>query len=128
MIHLTTINDYTRIALFSLSVLCMLFFFYKMTRHPEKSYGLLMIFILLATLFLSACFRLIALLISDNNIYVSVFIVLSKFASTWIICLALYHYSILRSFKGKFKEFPFKMFIACASLFTLIFAIVTSLP
>lgn len=128
MVHLTTINDYTRITLFSLSVLCMLFFFYKMTRHPEKSYGLLMIFILLATLFLSACFRLIALLLSDNTVYVSVFIVLSKFASSWIICLALYHYSILRSFKGKFKEFPFKMFIVCASLFALIFAIVTSLP
>jgi len=128
MIHLTTINDYARIILFSLSVLCMLFFFYKMTRHPEKSYGLLMIFILLATLFLSACFRLIALLVSDDDAYLAIFMVLSKFASTWIICLALYHYSILKSFRGKFKEFPFKTFIACASLFALLFAIITSLP
>jgi len=126
MVSLDIINNYLRISLFSLSLLCMLFFFYKMARHQDKSYGLLMVFILIATLFISAGLRLSTLLGYGSALFLDIFKILNKFSSVWIISLALYHYSILKSFKGKFKEFPFKAFILWASLVALTIALGTS--
>jgi len=118
-------NEYVRKFLYSFITVCFLFFFYKISRHPDKSYGLLMILILIGSLFGSAILKLLSLYTDENPLLLNFLRIFNNFANSWIICLAIYHYSILKSLKGKFKEFPFKSFlrngvIACTvvALFT----------
>ncbi len=111
MQSLADINQYERITLFSLSVISMLFFFSKMAQYPEKTYGLLMVFILMAPLFVASGLKLVSLLINDASFFFFTVRILNFFVSIWIVCLAFYHYSLLKSFKKKFKRFPFKRYI-----------------
>jgi len=108
---LQTIILYARITLFSISALYMLFFFYKAARYPNKSYGLLMVLILILPIFAAAVLELIGLLYKRDGLRQQIYDILNNFASLWIICLAVSHFYILKSFKGKYKEPPFKTFI-----------------
>ena len=117
MLSLADINQYVRITLFSLSVLSLLFFFSKMARYPERTYGLLMVLILMAPLFIASGLKLASLFMDDASFFFYTVRILNFFVSIWIVCLAFYHYSLLKSFKKKFKRFPFKRYIVAASLF-----------
>ena len=121
------INDDIRIWLYSFDILYLLFFFYKMARYPNKGYGILMILILNGTLFLTAVLKIISLFYPNNTSLKDFFRVLSKFAMLWIIGLAVYHYTILKAFKEKFRKFPFKKFIICTTLLCVVLALLTDL-
>ena len=113
--NLLTIYDNTRKVTFPVSVLCLLFFFYKMARYSNKNYLILMIFVLVFPIFLSALMQSIISFWSDSIPVLMDFLTLSdKFAGLWIICLAVYHYTMLKSFKGKPKRYPYKRFIILA--------------
>ena len=128
MTLLETIIRYFTNSFFSLSLLCTLVFFYKAIRHHHKSYGLLMVSILVATLF--AC-SVIELLVNlehpDNEIFDILNDTLTKFAYLWIICLALCHYFIIRSFKGRYENINYKIFIICGSIISLAIACITNI-
>jgi len=126
MTSLLELNDDVRKVLYSCIVLSILFFYYKLARHPQKSYGLLMILILITSIFLGAAFRLSRLFGYNSRLLHSFMLVLGKFDVLWLTCLALYHYSILRTFKGKFRKFPFKAFILYAVLLCLAISLITS--
>jgi len=130
MIPLKTFFIYTETLLYSLIVPGMLFLFYKAAKHPNKSYGLLLILILFVSFFACSVLQLIILCLklddSDgplNRIYLT----LVRFANLWIICQAVIHYYILISLKGKYKRHPFKAYIFLAVLVSLILAGVTNL-
>lgn len=126
MIFLLEFNNYVRKVLYSCIVLSILFFYYKLAKHPQKSYGLLMIVILITSIFLGAGFRLFRLFGSQSPLLYNAMLVLGKFDVLWLTCLAVYHYSILRTFKGKFRKFPFKAFILYAVLICLAISLITS--
>ena len=115
-------NHYLRKLTYSLVVLCIPFLFYKMAKHPDKGYGLLMILILLGTFFAGAMLKVFTLFGQGTDILPEIIIACNKFDVLWMVCLAIYHYSILKAFKGKFRIFPYKTFI----FFGIFFCIVTS--
>ena len=116
-----------RVVLFSISALYILFFFYKAAFHSNKSYGLLMIVILVLPIFAAAILELIGLLHERDSLRQEIFHILNKFGSLWIICLAISHYYILKAFKAKYKRPPFKTFIFFATLTCLAIVGITNL-
>jgi len=116
--------------LYSVIILCIFFFFYKILRRPEKNFGLLMILILLVALFSDAVVQLVQLVTvfgKNNSVLDSLGYVLNNFASLWIISLAIYHYSLLNFFMGRFREYPFKTFMFRAGFCSVSIAILTEL-
>jgi len=114
------------VSLFAISILCMLFFFYKVIYHPNKSYGLLMILILVVIHFICSILVLIMLANPEDKVLELVNITLGKFAAYWIICLAFCHYSILKSFREKYKRPHFKTFMLLAGLASLTISCITN--
>jgi len=128
MPSLETIIPYITDAFFSLSFLCTLFFFYKALRHHNKSYGLLMVLILVLPLFGCSVVELIvSILEPELEIFDTTNDILTKFACLWIICLAIFHYFIVKSFKTRYSDLPYKKFIACGSLVSLAIAYFTNI-
>ena len=125
MISMQTNNDLRKVT-YSLVALCILFLFYKMSKHSDKGYGLLMILILLGSFFAGAVFKIFALFGLNTHILPAIPIACNKFSALWIICLVIYHYSILKSFKGKFRVFPYKTFIIYAVLLCIVLAFGTN--
>ena len=126
MITLQVLSDNIRIFLYSFFIFCNLFFFYKLARHPRKSYDLLMILILIGPLFVSAALRLLMLLGTTHPLFPDTLRIFAKFGSYWIVWLAIYHYSILKSFQEKFSQFPFKPFILFGSAVCLSLSLATN--
>jgi len=124
---LSAVNAHTKISLYSFSALCMLLFFYKAARHSNKSYGLLMILILIMPLFIASITELIALFYGRYSIHQRIIETLNKFASLWLISLALSHYHILKAFKMKYQRPHYKTFISIAILSSLAITGITSL-
>jgi len=108
------INTYLRKLTYSLVVLCIPFLFYKIFKHPDKGYGIVMILILLGSFFGGAVLKMFTLFGLGTQILPEVVMSCNKFNVFWGICLALYHYSLLRAFKGKFRIYPYKTFIFSA--------------
>jgi len=129
-ILLQSVNSVAFPFLFGISALFMLIFFYKAIQHPHKSYGLLMIVILILSVFMSGFLELITSLTESKSQYQdqlnTIYDTLDKFAVLWVIFLAIFHYIILRSFKGKYKRHPLAVYIICASLLCLFIAILTN--
>jgi len=86
-----------------------------------------MVTILILPTFISAVFQLIIIFYKFNETLSLLYDVLTKFATLWIICLAICHYKILKAFKGKYRQYPFGIYIACASLLSLAIASVSSI-
>jgi len=124
---LLEINDLIRTSLFSIVILYCLFLFYKIARHPDKGYFLFMIFILLVNVFFSAVLELITLFYGYNRFRDRIFDILTKFIMIWICSLSVYQYSLLKAFKGKFREYPFKTFIVYAWIISIGIALLTNL-
>ena len=120
-------NDDLRKFFYSLIIVCTLIFFYKMTRYPNKSYGLIMIIILVGALFSVAVLGMATLFKPENKPLDNWYAMLVTYVDSWIFCLAIYHYSILKAFKAKFREFPSKTFIFIANLFSLTASVVTNI-
>lgn len=126
---ISVIGNEIKKVIYSIFILSMLFLFHKMIKHRYKNYGLLMVLILAVPLFINAIFRLLTLFRMTNSIYVfQTYRILSKFASYWTLCLAIYHYSVLKSFKTKFWQFSITGYTLFASLLCLTISILTSLP
>ena len=109
-------NNTIRKVLFPIIILSLSIFFRKMIRCPNKNYSLLLIFILIGPLFVSAIFEIFRLFGLGNTLTTNIYNLLNKFVSLWIICLAVCHYITLKAFKGKYRQFPFKLFTVCATL------------
>ena len=127
MTLLSDVSHEVKKFLYSIFIISMLFLFRKMILHRHKSYGLLMVFILAVPLFTTAIIRLLTLFIKSSPLSMDTIRVLSKFTSFWTICLAIFHYSVLKSFKDKFWQFPVKSFLLYTSLLCLIISFLTSL-
>lgn len=124
---LIEINELIRTCLLSVVILYCLFLFYKMARHPDKGYFLFMIFVLLVNVFLSAVLELFTLFYGYNRYRDKTFDISTKFIMLWICSLSVYQYSLLKAFKGKFREYPFKTFIAYAWIVSTAIALLTNL-
>lgn len=126
MTSLKEINHVLKQLIYLFFVFSMLFLFRKMARHQHKSSGLLMILILAGPIFIVAIIKLFLLFGINNQLLQYTIFLLSKFTSFWSICLAIYHYSILKAFNEKFWRFPFKRFILIASFLCLTFSLLTN--
>jgi len=120
------INQYLRKLAYSLVVLCIPFLFYKITKHPDKGYGIVMILILIGSFFGGAVLKLLTLFGIGTQILPEIIIAFNKFNVLWGICLALYHYSLLRAFKGKFRIYPYKTFIFSAVFLCIVITFATN--
>jgi len=100
----------------------MLFLFYKATKLPNKNYGLLMVLILFVPLFVCSVLQIVILRFQFDDRFDWIYYILVRFASIWIVCLAIFHYFILKSFKAKYRKHPFKIYISLAAIASLIFA------
>jgi len=86
-----------------------------------------MILILLIPFFACSIFQLVIPYITQDDRYDWISYILSRFANIWIVFLAIFHYFILKSFKAKYKEHPFTLYIFFAVVLSATIAGVTNL-
>ena len=105
--------------LYSTFVLFCIVFFFKIARYPQKNHYLLMVLILALPLFFRAIVKLLGYfdVIQINPAVTDFARACGNFGSCWMVCLTVYHYTMLKLFKEKFRKYPYKAFtIGCGLL------------